>query len=693
MNKFINKSSRNLAVSSRKETQENNKFRNKNYYFSENTFSLVTLESYCDYLFNISLAHARLTNPTAPGNYSNYAASGYINYSENYLKYNSLLPVLLNKKIYSNSNASPVAIPVENASEVNSVVDSGLNNHAINTLPLKKIKIKSLITKLNKTLSASGGNYSTPLLNYTITARYPHSPVRLNAEDAKFKILLNKVTAGNKLSISKISKVRQPATYGVNSIVNKGKNATSAHSALFKSLEGNLFLHFDQHNAQRGHSKEILQSTSENSSGATDRFNKLFNYDSRFSGTEENLAVSESLSPFFDFLIDNKNINKLNKIGLKKILSEFKLFRHVRYSGVHTGPKQIISYSFTKNINRTNTLNSFDHTGSLLKISISVILKYFFNIMGLSLISRPFFIFSHNKVNIQISYFMFRKFYFNNKTIKNWNDSVSTLSTGMEFHWLITNKLYRNIPKKDLPESGRWPSEWAMNSFYSNRKPFDEKVKPFYPGNIPYLSQSYYNYAVFRRVRQLKKFAGGYWSKSSNKYIKKKINSLNIRKDNPVPYIRNTLSFFYQELNALTYILEKFFNCSIKLDLNRIKNPFSDPNIMAQLVGINGEEAKFEKVKKSFIYKIFYCNPNMPENRLRFHKKSKPFYIDNINSYFTQVSGYKMRVAGRFYKHKIVPRKTVSTFQRGSMARGVINVVQKARYVNKSKRGSFSVTV
>jgi hypothetical protein len=27
------------------------------------------------------------------------------------------------------------------------------------------------------------------------------------------------------------------------------------------------------------------------------------------------------------------------------------------------------------------------------------------------------------------------------------------------------------------------------------------------------------------------------------------------------------------------------------------------------------------------------------------------------------------------------------------MARGVINVVDKARYVNKSKRGSFSVTV
>ena len=144
-----------------------------------------------------------------------------------------------------------------------------------------------------------------------------------------------------------------------------------------------------------------------------------------------------------------------------------------------------------------------------------------------------------------------------------------------------------------------------MNYFYSNRKPFDNKVKPFYPGNLPYLSQSYYKHVVFNKVKRLKKSAGGYWSKKYNKFIKNKFNSVDIRrKHKPVDYIRNTLSFFYHELNALTYILEKFFNCSIKLDLNRIKNPFSDPNIMAQLVGINGEEYKFERVKKSFIYII-----------------------------------------------------------------------------------------
>ena len=157
-------------------------------------------------------------------------------------------------------------------------------------------------------------------------------------------------------------------------------------------------------------------------------------FNSLYSGAEDNLELSGAVSPFFDFLIDNKNINKFNKLGLRKILSEFKFFRYFKYSGANTGPKQVISYSFTKNINRTNTLNSLDHTGSLLKVSISVILKYFFKIMGLALISKPVFIFSPNKVNIQISYFMNNKIYFSNSSMRNWNETVSTLSMGMQVH-------------------------------------------------------------------------------------------------------------------------------------------------------------------------------------------------------------------------------------------------------------------
>jgi hypothetical protein len=233
-----------------------------------------------------------------------------------------------------------------------------------------------------------------------------------------------------------------------------------------------------------------------------------------------------------------------------------------------------------------------------------------------------------------------------------------------------------------------------MKNYYLKRKPFNEKVEPIYPGNMPYLSQMIYDEYVFRKIRHANKLSGRFWNHEEKRYIKRKIVDANISKVlYTIPYVKNILSFFYKELSILTYLLEKFFNCSIKLELSRLKSPYSDTNIMAQLVGINGEENNFEKIKTKFFDYYTYCNPNSAENRKRFYINSKPFKVNSIKSPISQLGGYKYRVAGRFYKHRIIPRKTVSSIQRGSMARGIVNVVDKARYINKSKRGSFSVTV
>ena len=97
-----------------------------------------------------------------------------------------------------------------------------------------------------------------------------------------------------------------------------------------------------------------------------------------------------------------------------------KFFKYFRYSGAHTGNRKIITYNYIKNNSRENAINSFDHTGSLLKMSISVVLKYFFKLMGLALISKPIFIFNQNKVIIQISYYINRRIFFlNNNTRSN----------------------------------------------------------------------------------------------------------------------------------------------------------------------------------------------------------------------------------------------------------------------------------
>ena len=46
-----------------------------------------------------------------------------------------------------------------------------------------------------------------------------------------------------------------------------------------------------------------------------------------------------------------------------------------------------------------------------------------------------------------------------------------------------------------------------------------------------------------------------------------------------------------------------------------------------------------------------------------------------------------------FYKNKIITRKTVSKTNKGSLARDFVNFVDSSRFTNKSKRGSFSITV
>jgi ribosomal protein S3 len=57
------------------------------------------------------------------------------------------------------------------------------------------------------------------------------------------------------------------------------------------------------------------------------------------------------------------------------------------------------------------------------------------------------------------------------------------------------------------------------------------------------------------------------------------------------------------------------------------------------------------------------------------------------------LSGIKIRVAGRLLTQRVIPRLTVKTIQRGTLARGKANFIDSSRFTNKNRRGSFSITV
>ena len=73
---------------------------------------------------------------------------------------------------------------------------------------------------------------------------------------------------------------------------------------------------------------------------------------------------------------------------------------------MNTGKYQSIAFNFLNKFKRINTLNSIDQTGSLVLFNVSVLLKYFFKLIGGALISKPVFEFKHNKVVIKLFFFI-----------------------------------------------------------------------------------------------------------------------------------------------------------------------------------------------------------------------------------------------------------------------------------------------
>jgi hypothetical protein len=68
-------------------------------------------------------------------------------------------------------------------------------------------------------------------------------------------------------------------------------------------------------------------------------------------------------------------------------------------------------------------------------------------------------------------------------------------------------------------------------------------------------------------------------------------------------------------------------------------------------------------------------------------------FINKYSIIPSYLSGFKIRVAGRLLTQRVIPRLTVKTIQRGTLARGKAQFVDSARFTNTNKRGSFSITV
>jgi hypothetical protein len=156
-----------------------------------------------------------------------------------------------------------------------------------------------------------------------------------------------------------------------------------------------------------------------------------------------------------------------------------------------------------------------------------------------------------------------------------------------------------------------------------------------------------------------------YWKPLRKKYFKSNLQS-------------KFLILYYYKLENLVKLLSKLFNKSVELELIRIYSPQNESNILANLIGILSNFIKFRyihmklfKVSKTKIYRKRFSNNKIP----------------------SFLSGIYLKLAGRVLTQRIKRRVKSKIIQKGSLARANTDLVNTNRFVNKNKRGVFSITI
>lgn len=135
------------------------------------------------------------------------------------------------------------------------------------------------------------------------------------------------------------------------------------------------------------------------------------------------------------------------------------------------------------------------------------------------------------------------------------------------------------------------------------------------------------------------------------------------------------LILHYNKLEKLVNLLSKLFKKSVELELIRIYSPQNESNILANFTGILSESIKFRNIPMK-LFKVSKINNRFSNNKI-------PSFL----------SGIYLKLAGRVLTQKIQRRVKSKVVQKGSLARTRAKLININRFVNKNRRGVYSVTV
>nr|YP_009498163.1 ribosomal protein S3 [Lactifluus volemus]AWX52870.1 ribosomal protein S3 [Lactifluus volemus] len=142
------------------------------------------------------------------------------------------------------------------------------------------------------------------------------------------------------------------------------------------------------------------------------------------------------------------------------------------------------------------------------------------------------------------------------------------------------------------------------------------------------------------------------------------------------------LILYNNKLDKLVKLLSKLFKKPIELELIRIYSPQNESNILANLIGNLSNFIKFRNIYMKLLKLSKTKNISKGFN-YRFSNNSIPSFL----------SGIYLKLAGRVLTQKSQKRVKSKIVQKGSLARTNVNLISTNRFVNKNKKGSFSITI
>lgn len=153
-------------------------------------------------------------------------------------------------------------------------------------------------------------------------------------------------------------------------------------------------------------------------------------------------------------------------------------------------------------------------------------------------------------------------------------------------------------------------------------------------------------------------------------------------------------TIYNKKFAYLSDYLTKLFNTEVELELVRLYKPYQDSNILAQHLNSQSYRNRFTRLTSNLFrrMKIYNTNNLQPSGVSSLNMGNSSISKESA-SYPSGISGLNIRLAGRAFNERIIPRLTVKEVQRGNFKKLNSKLIEKSMFTDKTRKGAFNFTV